>query len=70
MLLNLIMIILNWVLKAILKKKQNYRREIKKAEQKDVDLTTSHKSIKNTSTCGTIFTENKLEPVRCTTKAV
>ena len=34
------------------------RREIKMAEEKNVELTSSHKSIKNTSTCGIILTEH------------
>ena len=36
------------------------KKKIKKAEQKDLDLTTSHKSIKNTFTCGTVLTEHLL----------
>ena len=36
------------------------------AEQEDMELTSPHKHIKNTSTCGTILTENKLETVRRT----
>lgn len=30
-----------------------FREEIKMAEQKDIDLISSHKYVKNTSTCGT-----------------
>ena len=31
------------------------------AEQEDAELTSPHKHIKSTSTCGAILTENKLE---------
>ena len=44
-------------------KKGGGRREgeIKMAEEEDAGLTYTHKHMKNTSTCGAILTENKLE---------
>lgn len=45
--------------------------EIKMAEQKGVEFTSSHKHVKNTSTCGAVLTEYPLNAGRrChTTKA-
>ena len=37
---------------------------IKTTEEKDVKLTSSHKYIRNTSTCGTILTEYTLNSGR------
>ena len=34
------------------------------ADQEDVELTSPHKHIKNTSTCGTVLTENQLKASR------
>ena len=53
--------------------KNNIVREIKMVEQEDTAYSSNHEHIKNTSTHGGTFTENKLDTVQkslLTTKAV
>lgn len=44
--------------------RKNFWRVIKVMEYEDMELTSPHKHIKNTSTCGTFLTENPLQTGR------